>query len=276
MRPPAVIVVGAAAASALDGSWFTRRALFGIRILVTRPHQQAEDLGGPLRELGAEVFYQPAIEIAEPIDWAPVDSAIRRLEQFDWVAFSSANGVRFFLERLYASGCDMRRLAAVGIAAIGPGTADALAQFGLRADRVPEQFQAEALAASLREFAQGKRFLLIRASRGREVLAAQLQAAGGQVEQVVAYASRDVAQARPWVVEALDRGRIDWITVTSSAIARSLVHLFGDRLRQSRLVSISPLTSEVLRGLGYAPAAEAAQATMAGVVGAIRRACGEG
>jgi uroporphyrinogen III methyltransferase/synthase len=125
------------------------------------------------------------------------------------------------------------------------------------------------LADVLAPHAAGSRMLLVRASRGREVLAEQLAAAGGVVEQVVAYRSSDVAAADADVCEALEQGRIDWITVTSSAIARSLVGMFGERLRTCRLASISPLTTETLGSLGYEAAAEATEYTMAGVVAAI-------
>jgi uroporphyrinogen III methyltransferase / synthase len=160
-------------------------------------------------------------------------------------------------------------LPSVKLAAMGPGTAGQLAEYHLRADVVPELFQAEALAASLCREAKGRRFLLARASRGREVLAEQLAAAGAEVEQIVVYSSVDVESPDPQIAAMLAQSQIDWITVTSSAIARSLARLFGDALRQGRLASISPLTSGVLRGLGYAPAVEAAEATLPALVAAV-------
>ena len=190
------------------------------------------------------------------------------MDRYQWAVFSSANGVRQFLDRLGQT-ADLRRLGGIRLAAIGPGTAEELARYRLRADRIPDQYRAESLAESLAGEARGQRFLLVRASRGREVLAEQLTAAGAHVDQVVAYTSADVTAADPQIAAALDAGRIDWITVTSSAIARSLARLFGERLRLAKLVSISPITSDVLRGLGYPPAAEADEYTMNGVVDAI-------
>ncbi len=275
VRPPVLVIVGDVVGDASGGEssldWFTRRPLFGRTVLVTRPLGQAEDLSAALLELGADVLAQPAIEISPPHDVAAVDRAVERLAEFDWLVFSSANGVRYFFERLLANG-DLRALGGVRLAAIGPGTAEALARFHLRPDVLPDTYRAEALAEALVPFVNGRRILLIRASRGREVLAEQLAASGGVVEQVVAYRSTDIATADAEVTIAIDAGRIDWITVTSSAIARSLANMFGQRLRSSRLVSISPLTTETLGGLGYAVAAEASQYTMAGVVGAIVRA----
>lgn len=173
------------------------------------------------------------------------------------------------LNRLWERHGDLRRLGKIKLAAIGPGTTEELLRFRLRADLVPGVSRAEALAGALAAEAPGRRFLLARASRGREVLAEQLAAAGAEVEQVVAYRSGDVERPEPGVAAALDAGRIDWITVTSSAIAQSLVRLFGDALRRAKLASISPITSEVLRRAGLEPAVEATSYTMAGVVEAI-------
>jgi uroporphyrinogen III methyltransferase/synthase len=269
LRPPVVVIVGEVVGVTEAASWFEQRPLMGKRVLVTRPADQASSLQVPLEELGAEVLVQPAIEISPPDDWSPVDAALARLCEFDWLVFSSANGVRFLLERLEATGNDLRRLGSLKLAVIGPGTAEELSRYHLKADLQPSQYRAELLAEALVPEARGRRFLLVRASRGREVLREQLSAAGAFVEQVVVYQSRDLASPASEIAEALRAGRINWVTVTSSAIARSLVGLFGDDLRRARLVSISPITSGTLRGLGHEPAAEAAEYTMPGIVAAI-------
>jgi uroporphyrinogen III methyltransferase/synthase len=295
LRPPVVFVIGEVAAHDSAWPWFAERPLFGQRVLVTRPAHQADDLARPLAELGAEVLYQPAIEIYPPAlasrvepsllatmvqqhpyssgDWSAVDRVLDLLDRFDWVVFSSGNGVRFLLERAIHLGRDLRIFGPNKLAAIGPGTADELARYHLRADLVPDEFRAESLALALKGGAAGKRFLLVRASRGREVLAEELTKAGGIVEQVIVYESVDVETPSPEIAEQMAAGRIDWTTVTSSAIARSLVRMFGDSLRKTRLASISPITSATLRELGYEPAAEAKEYTMAGMVEAIRAAC---
>jgi uroporphyrinogen III methyltransferase/synthase len=273
LRPPVVTIVGDVAASAGAKSWFTDRPLFGKRVLVTRPRHQAGKLCVLLGELGAYPLLQPAIEIGPPDTWAAVDAALARVSEFDWLAFSSANGVEYFLGRLLATGRDLRALGPVKIAAIGPATGDALRAFHLTADLTPDEFRAEALAEALVDVARSRgaapRVLLIRASRGREVLAESLNAAGCAVEQVVTYRSIDVDEPDAEIASLIKQGHIDWITVTSSAIARSLVHLFGDDLRRAKLASISPITSSTLRELGYEPAAEAHEYTMEGVVEAI-------
>jgi uroporphyrinogen III methyltransferase/synthase len=270
LRPPVVFIVGDVAAHGGDWAWFERRSLFGQSVLVTRAAHQASDLCRPLAELGAEVLVQPAIEIRRPADTGPLDHALADLDRFDWLVFSSANGVQHFFERVAETGRDLRALARVQLAAIGPGTADELARYHLRADLVPAEFRAESLVDALQSQAADRRFLLVRASRGREVLAEGLSAAGGQVEQVVAYESVDTLAPDPEIAERLIVGRIDWVTVTSSAIARSLARMFGDVLRQTRLASISPITSATLRELGYEPAVEAAEYTMAGLASAIQ------
>jgi uroporphyrinogen III methyltransferase/synthase len=269
LRPPAVVIVGEVAAMTPEASWFTARPFFGSRVMVTRPREQAGALADCLAELGAEVVLQPAIRVSGPPDWRPVDAALGELDRFDWLVFSSSNGVRFLLDRLIQGGGDLRRLGGVKLAAIGPGTAEELGRYHLRADLVPSEYRAESLAAALAGGAAGRRFLLARASRGRQVLAEQLQEAGAEVRQVVVYTNTDVERPEPDVAEQLAAGRIDWVTVTSSTIARSLVRLFGENLRRSKLASISPITSGVLRELGYEPAVEAADYTIEGVVAAM-------
>jgi len=272
IRPPVAIIVGDVAenAGALETTWFTRRPLFGKRVLLTRPIDRTDALFQPLVELGADCLVQPAIAIGPPADWRPVDAALARLSEFDWLVFSSVNGVQFLLDRLLESGRDLRHLAGVRLAAIGPGTADELAKYQLRVDDQPaEVYRAEALAELLAKDAGGKRFLLARASRGREVLAETLRAAGGQVEQIVVYSSTDVEQADPDVAAELRSGHIDWITVTSSAIARSLAKMFGQDLHKAKIASISPVTTATLGELGFKAAAEARHYTMGGVVEAI-------
>jgi len=269
IRPPALFVVGNVADVQTE-SWFSTRPLFGVTVLNTRPAQQAESLTHRLAELGANVIEQPAIEIGPPTDWKAVDEVLTRLQKFDWIVFSSANGVSYFLDRLIAMGHDLRALGRSQLAAIGSATSEALLCRGLSADKLPGRYRAEDLADALLEEHAGERFLLIRASRGREVLADRLVEAGSDVEQVVAYESRDVPNADQDVLSAMAQGDVDWTIVTSSAIARSLVKLFGDALHQTKLAAISPLTAGVLRELGFEPAIVAEEYTTDGIVTALR------
>lgn len=269
LRPPAVVIVGDVAKQRDVANWFTSRPLFGKTVLVTRPEHQTRSMARQLHEFGAHVLCQPAIEITAPRDWAPVDAIIGRLQEFDWLVFSSGNGVHYFLQRLLALGHDMRALGGRQLAAIGPATVEALAEYHLTADLCPETYRAEALAEALAPHARGKRFFLARASRGREVLAEMLTASGAIVEQAVVYESKDVEQADADIAEEMAARRIDWTTVTSPAIARSLVRMFGEALRHTKLAAISPLTADALREIGHQPAAVAEQYTSEGLIAAI-------
>jgi uroporphyrinogen III methyltransferase/synthase len=254
-----------------------KNALLGKSVLITRPRESVEihdDLAEKLRVAGAEVLFQPAIAISAPPDWQPLDEATARIGEFDWLVFSSNNGVRYFFERLRHNGRDLVEITPVKIAAIGPSTAQELEKFGYHAAMVPQEYRAEALAESLVGDASGRRFLLIRASRGREVLAERLSAAGAIVEQVVAYTSSDIETPDAAIFARLAAGDIDWITVSSSSIARALVGLFGENLRRAKLASISPVTTAALQEQGFEPAAEAGEFTSAGLAEAILRQAG--
>jgi uroporphyrinogen III methyltransferase/synthase len=269
VTPPAVFVVGSVVDRAPPVSWFESRPLISARVLVTGSQGTAEPLRDGLNALGADVITRPVIRVTDPPDWGPVDAALERLGQYDWLVFSSANGVDYLFRRLQETGGDVRRVGQAKLAAIGSGTAERLARYSLRADLVPDQFVAESLAEALVAKAAGRKVLLARTNRGRMVLADELEKAGALVDQVVVYGSFDVEKADPSVVAALSSGEIDWVTVTSSAIARSVVRLYGDALRQTRLASIGPVTSETLCELGYEPAAEASPHSTAGLIDAI-------
>lgn len=249
----------------------------GICVLVPRAHEQADEFCHQLEKRGARTIAQPAISISDPGDWEPVDRAIHRLAEFDWVVFSSVNGVRYFCKRvLHLLGkSGLVTLKSCRLAAIGPSTAEVLRkEFEQPVDLVPKKYRAEDLAENLAAKAEGKHFLLVRASRGRELLADQLTSAGAVITQVVAYTSEDT---RPDDLEVLRTkrqildGQVDWVTVTSSAIARSLVTMYGEALRQVRLVSISPITSQTLRELGFEPTAEATVYNMDGIIEAMTK-----
>src|SRR3972149_1728137 len=163
LRPPAVIVVGEVVNLAPVKAWFAARPLAGQTVLAIRPRLESDALSDQLRELGANVIEHPVIRISDPADWRPVDAALERLDEFDWIVFHSANGVRYFISRLVTIGGDLRRLGMVNLAAIGPATAEELLRHNLRADVVPPEFCAESLAETLAGEASGKKFLLIRA-----------------------------------------------------------------------------------------------------------------
>lgn len=272
LRPPVIVIIGEVARLGETMSWLSQRPLFGQTVLVTRPADQAEALASPLRDLGARVVTQPAIEIGPPDDWAAVDQRIESIGSYDFVVFCSRNGVHHFLGRMWQTGHDLRTIAKTSIAAVGSKTAMALGEFFVRPDIVPSQFHAESLAQELSNKVRGKRVLIIRASRGRDVLATSLTDAGAEVDELVAYQHNDVQSVDPNIEKMARAGEIDWIVITSGESAKNLYRLFGDAMHQMKIASISPITSESVRQLGLAVAAEADPHTMAGLIDSITRA----
>jgi uroporphyrinogen III methyltransferase/synthase len=275
LTAPAVIIIGSVVALRAELGWFEKLPLFGKRVLVTRPAPQAGELAGRLVQLGATVYLLPAVAIRQPSDWAPVDKVLRDLSSFQWLVFTSANGVHAFLDRLFTIGRDVRSLGNLKLAAIGPKTAEALAGFHLHADLVPVRFQSEDLSLALLEKIQpGERVLLARADRGRDVLRQELSRRC-HVEQVAVYSQVDAIAADDPMLDHVRRGEVDYITLTSSNIAKALVRSLDStslaRLKtgEIRLVSISPVTSADIRALGLPVAAEAAAATSEGLVEAL-------
>jgi uroporphyrinogen III methyltransferase/synthase len=271
---PAMIFIGPVLARCPPVSWFEAKPLAGRRVLVTRPRGQAEGMIRQLELLGAVPYALPTVDIGPPSDWGPVDAVLARLREFDWLVFTSSNGVSAFFDRLLAVGLDVRAVGHLRLACIGPATAQALARYHLRADVVPARFDSETLAAVLGAQVRGQRVLLARADRGRDVLRAELQALA-TVEQVAVYRQTDVIHGDAEVLDRLRRGEIGFITLTSSNIARSLSRLCDDTIRERmrtgsiRLVTISAVTSADVRALGYPVAAEATTATEAGVLAAL-------
>jgi uroporphyrinogen III methyltransferase / synthase len=249
----------------MTGSDFIERPLVNRTVLVARPRHQAGDLAEMLISRGANVVFQAAIEIDEPDDWEPVDQAISRIGTYDWIVFSSSNGVDAFLGRIQ----DPQVLVSNRLASIGPGTAARIQDFGLSCELMPETFRAESLAEVLSPHVEGRRVLLIRASRGREVLAESLRNAGAVVEQVIAYVSRDVELPDPEIEDLMFEGDIDWIAITSSSIARSLTELFGESLMKTQLATVSPITEKALQECGFDSTVVAKRHDMIGLVDAI-------
>ncbi|MBI1833072.1 MAG: uroporphyrinogen-III C-methyltransferase, partial [Planctomycetes bacterium] len=275
LTAPALVFIGPVVALRDELAWFERRPLFGKRVLITRPKHQAGEMVHRLVELGAVPFVLPSVEIRPLEDWRLVDQAIRSLPTYHWLVFTSANGVRAFLGRLEALGFDLRALGSTRLAAIGPKTAQALADYHLRPDIVPARFQSEDLAAALLAHIQpGQRVLLARADRGREVLKEQLET-HCLVEQIAVYSQVDAVESDSEVMDALRRGEIEFVTLTSSNIARALLERLDATCRRRieageiKLISISPVTSDAVRALGLPVAGEATEATTDGVIDAM-------
>jgi uroporphyrinogen III methyltransferase/synthase len=243
--------------------------LAGRRVLITRPAGQAETMVDLVAEQGGIPIHVPVMRIEPPGSWDELDAAIRAADTFDWIVFSSANGVQSFLARLRALGRDGRSLGTVRLAAVGPATAAALTDAGYMCDLVPASFRAEGLVDEFAGMPPHCRFLLVRAARGRDLLRRELAVAGHDVAEAVAYQSIAVTNLDPVAESMLAEAAIDWVVMTSPALAESAITLFGDRLQGWRIASISPLTSAALRSHGVVPAAEAGEASAAGLVAAM-------
>ena len=276
LRPPSLIIVGECVSLRESINWFESRPLLGQRVGITRPGGQADAAVELALQLGAEPVLMPTIRIEPPTDWAAVDETLERLEEFDWLVFTSVNGVRSLLGRLWETGGDGRRLAGLKLAAIGSATAAALEEFHLRADVVPEEFRAESLAASLVPHVDGKRVLWARASRGRDVLPTELRAAGATVEELVTYRNEDAEALPDAAVKLLDAGQIDWIGLSSPSIARQFGNLLSDPARphlgtRTKVAAISPVTEEAAREAGLPVNVVAETFTWEGMFAAIQR-----
>jgi uroporphyrinogen III methyltransferase/synthase len=283
LEAPGLILVGEAVNHRPQRPWFESRPLFGQRVLVTRPSHQASTMVRKLEELGAVVSRLSLVEIREVANLAPLDLALEQLRMgaWDWLVFTSANGVHAVLRRLEATGRDLRDLGRVQLAAIGPKTAETLKQYHLRADVVPgTTFSSEGLAAALWPHVEGKRVLLARANRGRDLIRDELTRHASRVEQVTVYEQVDALEPDPEVLDALRRGEIRYVPLPSSNIARAVLRTFDDTIRgrvergEIRLVAISPETGKAIRELGYPVAAEADVFTEDGLIEAIVRLAG--
>lgn len=279
LMAPAIVIIGSVVALRSEIRWFEQRPLFGKRVLVTRPRNQVAELARQLELLGAVSFVLPAVEIQPPADWKAVDRALSELSTYQWLVFSSSNGVRALLGRLRAVGRDLRALGGLRLAAIGPATAEALRSYYLEPDLVPTVYRSEELAAALKERVAGQRVLLARADRGRDLLRQEL-AAVAQVEQVAVYSQVDAVDVRSEVFDNLRRGEIDYITLTSSNIARALLRTLDEPCRarilggEIQLVTISPETNKAVAEFGLPIAATATEYTSTGVIDALVRLAG--
>ena len=263
VESPSVIVVGEVAA--LDMSWFDSRPLFGRRVVVTRAREQASELRARLEDLGAGVIELPSIALE------PVPFEVPSLSGFTWLVFTSANGViAFFDEGIQPQGLDARALAGVKVAAIGPGTASALAMRGVRADLIPDRFVAESLVEAFpAPGSKGDRVLIARASEARDVLPEGLISKGYDVDVLSVYRTV-VAVPDPADVEILRSGGVDCLTFTSSSTVRNFCTLVGKLPEPQPLaICIGPVTADTARSLGIRVDAVATEHTIDGLVDAL-------
>jgi len=252
IRPPAIIVVGDVVRLREDLNWFETRPLFGRRIVVTRAREQASEFRRMLESLGAETIEFPTIEVIAPETWGPLDRAIEKLHGYDWLVFTSVNGVRFFLDRLQVLGKDVRDLKGIKIGVIGPKTAEMWERFGIHPDLMPDEYRAEAVVGAFQEKGiQGAKILIPRAVEAREVLPDDLRKAGAHVDVVPAYRTIRPDHDTEKVRERLRKGTIDMVTFTSSSTVTNFVKMFtadGDELHKwmepVAVACIGPITAK--------------------------------
>jgi uroporphyrinogen III methyltransferase/synthase len=276
---PAVLVVGRVAALRDHLRWFDARPLFGKRILVTRPRDQAAELVDRLEARGAEAIEAPMIRIVPPEDYGPLDEACARASTFDCIIFTSANAVDAFIQRLLATPQDLRALKGVNLCAVGPATAERATRHGLKVDLTPPEFRAESVLQAIARTGtlRGLKILLPHADIGREVLADELRKQGAEVTEVVAYrtvVAEPERDGEPDIYRMLLEQRIDVVTFTSASAVRSFVQVLGaepaaDLLRMTLVASIGPVTAEAAVRCNIQTTIMPASYTVPGLVDAI-------
>jgi uroporphyrinogen III methyltransferase/synthase len=271
LKPPATVIIGEVAGLHAKLAWFEKLPLFGKQIVVTRAQDQACDFSGRLRSLGADAIQFPVISIEPPEDSGPLDRAIGQLALYDWLIFTSVNGVRFFMDRLDRSEHDLRSFKA-RICAIGPATRQAIENLHLKVDLMPAEYVAESVVELFRtERLQGKRVLLPRAAVARDVIPTELTKFGAQVEVVEAYRTVIPENSTEHAHEIFGAAKKpDWITFTSSSTVTNCIAIVGrEALEGIRIASIGPVTSQTLREHGLRVDVEAKQFTLDGLLQAI-------
>ena len=275
LKPPAITVVGEVVRLREELNWFEARPLFGRRIVVTRAREQASEFKSILTDLGAHCLEFPTIAIEPPPSWEPLDTAIAHLASYDWVIFTSVNGVRCFMERLRLAGRDVRGLHGVRLAAIGPKTAEALEHVGICPDLVPGEYRAEAILEGLSGGEiKGKRFLLPRAMVARDVLPETLRQWGAEIDVVPAYKTVLPRERSAAMLERLRSGEIDCLTFTSSSTVSNFFSLFEAEtllplLQRVCIACIGPVTAKTAEEHGLRVEIMPSQYTIAGLAQAI-------
>jgi uroporphyrinogen III methyltransferase/synthase len=266
---PALIIVGDVVAHAADSRPpHTSPPLAGQRVLITRPAAQASEVLTLLHAAGAYGVCLPTVEILPPESWEPLDEAILEASAFDWIVFSSKNGVEAFADRLLRAG-DARLLGTARLAAVGPRTAEALAARSLACDLVPPTHSAAGLCECFADEPPGRRFLLIQADRGRDTLQQDLTARHHNVHRVTAYRSRDISQLDATAAALLDKHPIDWVMLSSPAITASAMRLLGPRLAHWKTACNSQASADLLVAHGLHPTVVSETPSMDALVAAM-------
>ncbi|NJN68909.1 MAG: uroporphyrinogen-III C-methyltransferase [Nitrospira sp.] len=275
LDPPTVIVVGEVVRLRPTLNWFEQRPLFGKRVLMTRAKEQAGELASLLAGYGAEAIEAPTIKVVPPLDWAPVDHAISEIETYRWIMFTSVNGVDRFMTRLWVKGLDSRCLAGRQLCCIGPRTAQELEKFGVKADLIPADYQAEGvLKVLVQQDLKKVRILIPRAEVARELLPEELRARGAHVDVVPVYRTVTPTQDEGGWQQLIDH-RIHVVTFTSSSTIRNFVAMLGGvdavkPLVQTVMIAcIGPITAKTAEEYGLTVSIMPKENTIPAMVDAI-------
>jgi uroporphyrinogen III methyltransferase / synthase len=268
---PAVAVFGKVVSYRQKLSWFEKRPLFGRRIVVTRTRRQAGALSAKLLLLGADVIELPTIRIEPPENLLEFGELVRDAYQYDWLVFTSPNGVNAFFDMFFKLYQDARNIGGVRIAAIGPGTAQRINDYHLTVDVQPDDFVAEAVVESLQQFesVENLKFLLVRAENARDVLPKRLAQLGAIVDEAIAYRTVPETQDGTGARERFEQEGADLVTFTSSSTVTNFLTLKLPWPGNLRTASIGPITSETMRQAGLKVDVEAARHDIDGLVDAV-------
>ncbi|MDL2286121.1 uroporphyrinogen-III C-methyltransferase [Desulfococcaceae bacterium OttesenSCG-928-F15] len=273
---PAIIVVGEVVDLRGTLAWFEKeRPLLGKTILVTRAREQASELVSKLSDLGAHCIELPSIRIVPPEDYGPMDKAIDNLQSYDWLIFTSVNGVRYFFDRLFERGLDVRALCRMQTACIGPATAKKLSDYGIRCDVLPKNYVAESVVEAFQELhMKDRRVLLPRALEARTLLPDSLREMGALVDEAPAYKTLHVEGQGKILLPLLENKEVDLVTFTSSSTAKNFKALLPDKNSDAftaplAFASIGPITTQTASALGFPINVEAKEFTIPGLVDAI-------
>jgi len=257
MKAPAIVIVGDVVSLRQTMKWFEDRPLMGKKVIITRAREQASDLTRLLYGLGAECLEFPTIKIHPPDDLKPMDMAIENLASYDWLIFTSVNGVKFFFERLFAKGMDVRALHDLKTATIGPATSKKLLGFGLNSDIIPQTYRAESIVeAFMKKEVNGEKILLPRAKEARPVLPVELGKMGADVDEVAAYCTKKVPDRANLLIKKLQEKKIDLITFTSSSTVKNFRDLLPSENLKTlmagvTIASIGPITADTAIKSGF-------------------------
>ncbi len=277
IKAPAAIIVGEVVSLRNTMKWFEKRPLFNRQIVVTRARSQASDLVSLLSDAGADCLEIPVIKIVPAKDLSPLDTALKQIETYEWLVFTSVNGVKIFFNYLFDTNRDLRDLSRIKTACIGPATAETLFSFGLRCDILPESYRAESVVDAFKHIdLENKRFLLPRAAEARPVLPVELEKMGAVVDEIPIYNTIPQNDGMETLRENLTAKTVDMVTFTSSSTVKNFYSLLPEEpeLRKKlmevvKVAAIGPITADTAKEHGFDVHLEAKEYTIPGLYDAI-------